>query len=555
MTDDSHNHPPIGDQPEIHTMNEPTDPFSTGELPTDAPTVPTPPVDPTRGPADPPRFDPPNVMPPSAWVPAGNANLTPPPDTPRQVPADQPQVHQPPVGQPQPPSGWQAPPTWGSAAQGWPPPPAPPGQGAPGMGAPGLGAPPPGSGNWNYSYGPGSWGPPPGAARPPSAAARRTIAAVAVILLVLASAGVGAAISSAVHTNNNNINNATPPLFGGNGSNNGGFSLGNGGNSSGAASGTAPSRTIVAKVDPAVVDIYTTINSAGSQGEAAGTGMVLTSSGEILTNNHVIDGASTIHVQIAGTTATHSARVLGYDVVDDVAVLQMIGVSGLPTVSLANASNVAIGDSVVAIGNAGGRGGTPAATQGSVTALGQKVTAGDEGTGDSETLHGMIQMSAPIQPGDSGGPLVNTDGKVVGMNTAAAQSDDFFGQSGSSTAFAIPINTAKAVVDQIVSGNNTASVHIGDRGVLGVDIGQSGVAAAATGAPVAQVEPGSPAESAGLARGDVITSVGGKSVSSASDLTKLMFPYHPNDQVAVVWVDQSGQQHSGTLQLIMGPPT
>jgi len=417
-----------------------------------------------------------------------------------------------------------------------------------------MGAPPPGDGNWNYSYGPGSWGPPPGAARPP-AAARRTVAAVAVVLLVLASAGVGAAISSAMHTNNN-AGNASGPLFGGLGSNNGGVGFPNvGGNSSGTASGGQPSSALVTKVDPAVVDVYTTINSAGSQGEAAGTGMILTSSGEVLTNNHVIDGASTIRVQIAGMSGTRPADVVGYDVVDDVALIKVEGVSGLPTVSFANASNIQIGDSVVAIGNAGGRGGTPAATQGSVTALDQKVTAGDEGTGDSETLHGMIQMSAPIQPGDSGGPLVNADGKVVGMDTAAAQSDDFFGQSGSSTAFAIPINNAKQIVDQIQSGNATTSVHIGDRGVLGVDIGQSGLTSPTAGAPVAQVEPGSPAESAGLARGDVITSVDGKSVSNASDLTKLMFPYHPNDRVGVVWVDQSGQQHQETLKLVAGPPT
>jgi len=416
-----------------------------------------------------------------------------------------------------------------------------------------MGGPPP-AGPWNYSYGPGSWGPPPGASRPP-AAARRAIAAVAVLVLVLASAGVGAAISSAVHSNDN-TNNATSPFFGGNGSNNGGGfgGLGNGGNSSGTSNGATPSNSILSKVDPAVVDIYTTINSGGSQGEAAGTGMVLTSSGEVLTNNHVIDGASTIRVQVVGSNETHTARVLGYDVVDDVALLQMNGVSGLRTVSLAT-SSVAMGDAVVAIGNAGGRGGTPAATQGSVTALDQRVTAGDQGTGDSETLHGMIEMSAPIQPGDSGGPLVNTDGKVVGMNTAAAQSADFFGQSGSSTAFAIPISKAKSVADQIAAGNNSATVHIGDRGVLGVDIGQTGISAVASGAPVAQVEPNSPAESAGLARGDVITSVAGKSVTSGSDLTKLMFPYHPNDTVAVTWVDQSGQQHNGSLQLILGPPT
>ena len=554
MTDEFHDDPPMSDQPDdLRPMEEPTRQFPAGEPTAGTPTAPTPPVGPPPANPGPPIFRPPNVMPPNPWAPTGQAPNLPPQAPPAPTPqfqTDPPQIHQPPVGAVPGPSGWQTPTTWGSAAQGWPPPPPPP----PGVGGAGMGAPPPGDGNWNYSYGPGSWGPPPGAARPP-AAARRTVAAVAVVLLVLASAGVGAAISSAMHTNNN-AGNASGPLFGGLGSNNGGVGFPNvGGNSSGTASGGQPSSALVTKVDPAVVDVYTTINSAGSQGEAAGTGMILTSSGEVLTNNHVIDGASTIRVQIAGMSGTRPADVVGYDVVDDVALIKVEGVSGLPTVSFANASNIQIGDSVVAIGNAGGRGGTPAATQGSVTALDQKVTAGDEGTGDSETLHGMIQMSAPIQPGDSGGPLVNADGKVVGMDTAAAQSDDFFGQSGSSTAFAIPINNAKQIVDQIQSGNATTSVHIGDRGVLGVDIGQSGLTSPTAGAPVAQVEPGSPAESAGLARGDVITSVDGKSVSNASDLTKLMFPYHPNDRVGVVWVDQSGQQHQETLKLVAGPPT
>ena len=199
---------------------------------------------------------------------------------------------------------------------------------------------------------------------------------------------------------------------------------------------------IVSKVNPSVVNIYTTISSGNSQGEAAGTGMIITSSGEVLTNNHVIDGARTVRVQIVATGETHTAHVVGYDVVDDVALVKIDNVSNLKTVTFADASKVAVGDSVVAIGNAGGRGGTPAATAGSVTALDQKVTAGDVGSSKSETLHGMIQISAPIEPGDSGGPLVDSDGNVIGMNTAAAQSDDFFGQSTNSVAFAIPIDKA-----------------------------------------------------------------------------------------------------------------
>jgi S1-C subfamily serine protease len=355
---------------------------------------------------------------------------------------------------------------------------------------------------------------------------------------------------------------ASTSLPGSNGSQNGngnGFGLGFGngnGRSSQTGNSAQPSSDIVSKVDPSVVDIYTTINSGGNSGEAAGTGMIISSDGEILTNNHVIDGATSIRVEVVDTGATHPAKVVGYDVVDDVALLKVDDASGLKSVSFADATNVSIGDAVVAIGNAQGRGGTPTATAGSVTALDQKVTAGDEGTGNSETLRGMIQMSAPIEPGDSGGPLVDTDGKVVGMNTAAAQSDNFFGQSGSSTAFAIPINKALAVVRQIRSGNDSNTVHIGDRGILGVDISQAGLPAASkSGAVIAQVQPNSPADDAGLSQGDTITSINGKSVASGSDLTTLMFPYHPSDKVDVDWIDSSGSSHHKSVQLMAGPPT
>jgi S1-C subfamily serine protease len=283
--------------------------------------------------------------------------------------------------------------------------------------------------------------------------------------------------------------------------------------------------------------------------------MIITPSGEVLTNNHVIDGATNLRVQLVATGATYSAKVIGYDRVDDVALIQIDGVSNLPTVKFAAASNVGIGDSVTAIGNALGQGGTPAATTGSITALDQKVTAGDQTSGNTETLHGMIQINAPIQPGDSGGPLVNTNGNVIGMNTAAAQSVDFFAQSGSTTAFAIPAATALQIAHQIESGTNTTTVHIGDRGILGVDIATDTLAASSSGAVIAQVQPSSPADTAGLTAGDVITSVDGKPVTNGADLTTILFPHHPNDRITVNWIDQSGQQHQQTLQLTAGPPT
>ena len=495
----------------------------------------------------------------------------------------------PPAGAP---AASSAPPAWGSAPQGWPPPPVPsanpsgppsgPAFGADAGGgygppngpsygqAPGSGAPDPAA--WSYNYGAGGWGPPPGQSGPPPGT-RRALALIAVIVLVLASAGVGAAISEAVHSNDTDTASSnTTPFVPGNGSANNGNGtdpfgnngLGNNGNGTGNSSGTgrgtssnsAPAK-IVSKVTPAVVNIYTTISNGSSQGEAAGTGMVITASGEVLTNNHVIDGARTIRVQIVDTGETHTAKVVGYDVVDDVALLQIDGVSNLKTVSFADASKVAIGDAVVAIGNAGGRGGTPAATSGSVTALDQKVTAGDVGSAKSETLHGMTQVSAPIQPGDSGGPLVDTDGNVIGMNTAAAQNDDFFSQSGSSVAFAIPIDKARQVVSQIEAGNDSDTVHVGDRGILGVqvqNITSGSNAPVSAGALIAGVESGSPADAAGIAQGAVITSIDGKSVTNASDLTALMFPYHPSDKVQVGWVDQSGGHHSASVGLVSGPP-
>jgi S1-C subfamily serine protease len=195
---------------------------------------------------------------------------------------------------------------------------------------------------------------------------------------------------------------------------------------SGSSPTTAASRTalntsaIASKVDPGIVDVKSTLGDEDAT--ALGTGIVLTSNGEILTNNHVINGATSVSVTDIGNGKTYKATVVGYDESKDVAVLQLSGASGLTVDSLGDSSTVKTGDSVVGLGNAGGVGGTPSVAAGEVTALNQSITASDESTGSSEDLTGMIETNADIQSGDSGGPLVNASGQIVGMDTAASSS-------------------------------------------------------------------------------------------------------------------------------------
>ena len=235
---------------------------------------------------------------------------------------------------------------------------------------------------------------------------------------------------------------------------------------------------IAAKVDPGLVDVVTTLGYQG--GKAAGTGMVLTSTGEVLTNNHVIDGATSIKATDVGNGRTYTAKVVGYDKTHDVAVIQLQNASGLQTVTLSSAAPQT-GQKVVALGNALGKGGTPSVVSGRITGLGQSITASDEGAGDAEQLTGMIGHNAPIQPGDSGGPLVNTEGEVIGMDTAASSSSSSgapsqSGQAQAATqAFAIPITRASAIADQIEAGTSSSTVHIGATAFLGIETSPSGL--------------------------------------------------------------------------------
>jgi S1-C subfamily serine protease len=316
----------------------------------------------------------------------------------------------------------------------------------------------------------------------------------------------------------------------------------------GVGAGIALARGKATPIGTGVVVIDT--NLAYEGGQAAGTGMVLTSSGEVLTNNHVISGATTLRVVVPGTGRSYSARVVGYSVSSDVAVLQLNGASSLKTVSTAAAEKLAVGQAVKAVGNAGGTG-RLSTTQGSITALQRTITASDGSR--AEQLSGLIETSAALQPGDSGGPLLDGAGRVVGMDTAAATTVGYgFQATAASDGYAIPIGKALAVAKQITAGRSSATVHVGATAFLGVQVASA--AYDGSGAVIAAVVPGGPADAAGLVPGDVITAVGGKTVSSPGALSTLLLAMKPGTKLAITFVDQTGATGTTQVTLGSGPP-
>ncbi len=296
-----------------------------------------------------------------------------------------------------------------------------------------------------------------------------------------------------------------------------------------------------------VVDVNTDFAYQGTA--AAGTGIVLRATGEILTNNHVIDGATSVTVTVVSTGKSYEAEVAGTDPTADVALLRVTGASDLEVAKVGDSSKVQIGDQVTAVGNAGGVGGAPSVKSGAVTALDQTITASDGVGGKSEQLTGLIQMSARLQPGDSGGPLYNASGEVIGMNTAgSARRRGPAG--GGSEYFAIPINTAVEVAQQIESGTPSDTVTIGTPGFLGVQLAADD---AEPGVTIAAIVHGTPAEKAGLHEGDVITAVDGRTIDGADSLQSALRGHHGGDTVSVTWADANGDAHTSSVTLTAGP--
>ena len=345
---------------------------------------------------------------------------------------------------------------------------------------------------------------------------------------------------------------------------------------------TGGQRGIVTKVKPGIVIINTTLQYNSEA--AAGTGMVINANGLVLTNNHVIEGSTKITATVASAGRTYRATVVGYDKTGDIALIQLQNASGLTTVPIGNSSSARIGRTVVAMGNAEGRG-IIAAKPGHVTGLDQTITASDKGSSTtSETLHGMIQTNADIVPGDSGGPLASSAG-VIGMDTAGNNP----GYQQASTGFAIPINRALSVSRQIVAGHASSTITIGYPPFIGIFIGSgsakspraqaqqgqsasgsgntpacstsnadltmpSAIAPVSSGALIEGTICGSPAAKAGMTGGAVITAVNGQPVGSPHNLASILSRFHPGDTISVTWVSPSGQRTTSNLHLTAGPP-
>jgi S1-C subfamily serine protease len=325
---------------------------------------------------------------------------------------------------------------------------------------------------------------------------------------------------------------------------------------SGAANGTVDVTAIAERLDDSVVNLSTVVSPGG---QAAGTGIIISSTGLVLTNNHVIKDSTSIEAENSASGATYRAKVLGYDVEEDVALLQLEDASGLKAATLGDSSSLRAGDPVVALGNAGGDGGSPTVVSGWVTALDQQITASDEDGTNAETLVDLVQIDADIRPGDSGGPLANADGEVVGMNAAASSGNGGTGFGApANEGYAIPIENALAVAERIASGEGGDGIHVGaNRPMLGVSVSASpagGFGQASAGAVVQDVQADSAAAAAGIVAGDVITGLDGVEISSAQELPHALVEYQPGDSVTVTWVDASGASHRATVRLGSGPP-
>ncbi|HET7744123.1 MAG TPA: trypsin-like peptidase domain-containing protein [Gaiellaceae bacterium] len=302
--------------------------------------------------------------------------------------------------------------------------------------------------------------------------------------------------------------------------------------------GSASART----VKTGVVVVNTRLATGGA---AAGTGIVVASD-EVLTNNHVIRGASAVRVTDPSSGRTFAATVAGYSVTRDIALLDLRNASGLRTAVIGSSGSVAVGDHLTAVGNAGGTG-TLTVKRGAVIALRRSITVSDDEGGTSR-LAGLIETSAPLRPGDSGGPLIRA-GRVIGIDAAASTGFSFQGGEG----YAIPIDTAVAIARQVDAGKKSSTVHVGATAFLGVRLGSSDFAQQ-PGAVVEGVAPGSPAERVGLASGEVITRFGGHRVTSATSLRNLVLRYSPGNAVKLAWVDQYTGSDSAIVRLASGPP-
>lgn len=282
------------------------------------------------------------------------------------------------------------------------------------------------------------------------------------------------------------------------------------------------------------------INTQTTGGAGAGTGLVLDSSGLVLTNYHVVEGSTEVQVTVAATGVQYVGTVLGHDQEADVALLQLADASDLETVALDDDGDPDVSDEVTAIGNAQGQGFLSAAA-GQVVALDQSIDTQTQGAVAGEHLTGLIQTDAYVVGGFSGGALLDEEGEVVGITTAASS-------GGAAESYAVPIESALDVVEQIEDGEEGDGVQVGPGAYLGLSIAtdQGGV-------QVAQVQSGSAAQEAGVQAGATITGLGDTEITSYDVLREALASYAPGDSAQLRWTDADGATHEATVTLGESP--
>ncbi len=376
------------------------------------------------------------------------------------------------------------------------------------------------------------------AATPPRRGARRGVALVLAVVLALVVAGVGSGWAARVilgtdqpspSSTQPQIEPSSPvdPVPGG----------GQSGGSRPTTGGNTTSDEVSAAESAGVV----MIEARSSAGLGAGTGMVLTADGKVLTNYHVVAGSEKLAVTIADSGDTYAATVIGFDQTRDVALLQLKDASGLATVR-PDTQVPEVGTNIAAVGNAGGRGALVKAP-GNVTGTDQDLTVSSESPwGNTEDLSGLICTDAGAVPGDSGGPMFDDDSEVIGMTTA--------GSTRKGTSCAVPIGTALQVVAQIDTGRDAGSVRVGPAGYLGikVDDQQSG-----TGKTITEVVEGSPAAQAGMTAGSRLTQVNGTAIRATTNLATVIRALEPGEQVRIGWTTADGTKRSSTVTLGSSP--
>jgi S1-C subfamily serine protease len=313
-----------------------------------------------------------------------------------------------------------------------------------------------------------------------------------------------------------------------------------------AASSRLDQAQVEREVTPGLVDIRANLQYRNEV--SVDTGIVVSADGLVLTSNNDIAGSTSVQATLVGSGQTYTARVLGYDATQDVALLKLEGAAHLHAVTLGNSSQVTTGMPVLALGNAQGQGGvTPAA--GVISALDRSITSGGGVQGSAaQNLRGMVQTSAQIGPGDDGGALADSDGHVIGMITTANTPS---GQQ-STTGFAIPINTAMAIAREIRNGHASSTVYLGEPGFLGVRV-KASTSRDPSGALIVGVIGGAPASRAGLTAGDVITGLNGLPVTTPASLNTFLQRYHSGDVVSVSWTPRRGATRTTQITLGNGP--